>query len=193
MVFTCFYNGPVDVTATMIFQPLIQLGPAVNTLGVMPYAEAMNLTSWLTPHGDRYYHEGGIVQSQAHAMEVLEAAMLAVRKSARVSVSFDDHGAGVVGGVDAHAMAFPHRTPMMSVTVGAHWTDVEDDATSVTSVQAVIRQLDAAGCLTENCHLSGFVDKVDEVKAWGTQNTKKLAELRSEYDPAMVLMVNHPQ
>ena len=81
-------------------EPLVALGPAVNTLAVMPYADAVSLTSWTTPHGDRYYHEGAIVQSQAHAGQVLEAAVQAVRKSARLTVSFDDHGSGVVGSVD---------------------------------------------------------------------------------------------
>lgn len=192
LVFTVFYNGPIDAEGTMIFQPLLQMGPSASTLGVMPYVDAVNLTSWITPRGDRYYYEGAIVDSQAASYDVLEAAVTAVRKSPRLSVVFEERAQGAVEGVDQNSMAFPHREPRMSCTMIAHWTDSEDDTTSQTMVQALHRQLAGAELVTGGSHMMDHVDKVDEISAWGAQHTKRVAELREEYDPAMVLMVNHP-
>lgn len=190
LVLTVLYNGPVDEICTTIFQPLINLGPAVNTLGMMSYNEAANLTSWVKPAGDRYYSEGAILRELS--WDVLLSAMEAVRKSPRVSVMFQDFTGGAVESVDGNAMAFPHRNALVSASMLARWTDKADDTTSITSVQALHRQLDAAGQTTGGCHLSDYIDKIDEAAAYGPLHTKRLAELRAEYDPAMVLMVNHP-
>jgi len=192
LVFTCFYNGPVDEIGTTVFMPLSLMGPAINTIGVMPYQDAVNLTQWLTPRAERYYSEGAIIESEAAAMTVLDAAIQATRKSARVFVAFEERAGGEVGMTDANAMAFPHRAPHYHVTMVAKWSDPTDDQTSETSVQALHRQLDAADLLTGGCSMVDFVDKVDEVAAWGPHHKKKIADLRSEYDPAMVLMINHP-
>jgi hypothetical protein len=40
-------------------------------------------------------------------------------------------------------------------------------------------------------HLGDFVGKVDEPQAWGG-HVSQVSALRAEYDPAMILMVNHP-
>ena len=45
--------------------PLSLMGPAINTIGVMPYQDAVNLTQWLTPRAERYYSEGAIIESEA--------------------------------------------------------------------------------------------------------------------------------
>lgn len=192
LVFTVFYNGPVDEVACTVFQPLLACGPAVNTITMMPYADAVNLTSWLTPHGDRYYSEGAIIGSTAAAEDVLAAAIQAVGKTPRLSVVFEERAIGAVESVDQHAMAFPHRSPLLSCKMLAHWTDVDDDATSEAAVAALHRQIDAAGLITGAVHLQDYVDKFDGVAAWGPQHEKKVKELQNEYDPAMVLMVNHP-
>ena len=68
-------------------------------------------------------------------MTVLDAAIQATRKSARVFVAFEERAGGEVGMTDANAMAFPHRAPHYHVTMVAKWSDPTDDQTSETSVR----------------------------------------------------------
>jgi len=191
LVLTCFCNGPIDEQTTTVFQSLVSHKPVINTLGLMPYSEALDLTAWAKPHGDRFFHEGAVLQGLS--WDIMDMAIQAVRKSARLTVSLPDFTGGAVESVDADAMAFPHRNSYPTMLITSHWTDLNDDATSITTVQALRAQVENSGVTTGACHLAHFVDKIDELQAWGPQHTRRMAELRTEYDPAMVLMANHPQ
>ena len=192
LVLSCFYNGPIDEVATSVFAPLIALGPAKNTLGVMGYPEAVNLTAWLTPHGDRYAHAGGIITGKpGSTWGTVSAAMEAVRRCRGLSVELLQMK-GAVMNLDPSNMAFPHRFGGTRVRATAHWTNREDDEASQGAVSDLMKACRAGGLLKPGVHLADFADVVDEAAAWGQQNSQTIGALRAEYDPAMVLMVNHP-
>jgi len=192
LVATCFYNGGVDEVGTSIFAPLVALGPAKNSLTLMPYADAANLTSWLNPAGDRYHHAGGIITGKPGSVwGTVSCAMHGVRSSPRLAVELQTMQ-GAVMAVDPSAMAFPHRFGGTRFRITGRWTGPADDASTTEAVDQLAAAIKAGGCLKPGIHLGDFVGPVDEAAAWGQQNASKVGALRAEYDPAMVLMVNHP-
>jgi len=182
----------LTLTLTITTRPLINLGPAINSLAVTPYTSLVNSTAWLYPVGDRYYHEGGIVKQESPCgWPTLFEAMQAVRGSARLSVELSSM-TGAVEDVDTDAMAYPHRAGGTRIRVTSHWTDGADDAESIESVQALTSELKCQGLLKSGSHFCDFVEQFDETAAWGADHAGKLAQVRAEFDPAMVLVVNHP-
>eukprot|EP00656_Telonema_subtile_P016436 TRINITY_DN18682_c0_g1_i1.p1 TRINITY_DN18682_c0_g1~~TRINITY_DN18682_c0_g1_i1.p1 ORF type:complete len:493 (+),score=135.71 TRINITY_DN18682_c0_g1_i1:153-1631(+) len=189
LIFTCFHNGPLDEVSTMLFDPLINLGPAVNTLSEMPYSKAAALNEFDTPCGERYHHEGGVLQQLTH--EVLSIAVKAVRTTPNLSVVFGDYTGGAVERTDAQAaMVYPHRAPEVDILLRARWTNKQEDEKHVAGVADLHANLQDH--LTGAAEINSFVDAVDEVAAFGPQLMERLAVLRREYDPSMLLMCNHP-
>jgi len=189
LIFTLFHNGGLDELSTTVFDPLVALHPAVNTIMEMPYSQASALQEFDTPAGERYHHQGAVLQQLTQ--QVLDKAVRAVRATPRLSVLFADSSGGVVEHTDSQgAMAYPHRGPQLQLMIRSRWSDQRDDNVNAAAVQQLHQDL--ADHLTGSQELSGFVDEVDQVAAFGAENSERLAALRREYDPAMLLMCNHP-
>lgn len=188
LVFTCFYNGGLDENSTTLFDPLINLRPAVNTIAEMSYQQASALNEFDTPSGERYHYQGGVLDH--FTQDSLDIAVRAVRETPHLSVVFGDYSGGVVEDTDEHAMAYPHRRPLIGVTIRSRWTNSEDDNVNAAAVSQL--HADLADHMTGAAELNSFVEEVDENVAFGAQHLEQLQQLRREYDPSMLLMVNHP-
>jgi len=189
LVFTVFYNGGLDEISTTVFDPLVALQPAVNTIGEMSYSEATALNEFNEPWGERYHYEGGVLKELTQ--EVLTAAITAVRHHAHLTIEFGDYVGGAVDMVDTHAMAYPHRSSNVEIKMRSRWTNKEDDDAAMASVSELHNSLAQAGHLTGCCEAGSYPGDLDEEAAFGAGNTARLLSLRREYDPAMMLMANH--
>eukprot|EP00658_Telonema_sp_P-2_P014496 TRINITY_DN15506_c0_g1_i1.p1 TRINITY_DN15506_c0_g1~~TRINITY_DN15506_c0_g1_i1.p1 ORF type:complete len:491 (-),score=124.45 TRINITY_DN15506_c0_g1_i1:315-1787(-) len=189
LIFTCFHNGGLDEISTTVFDPIANLGPAVNTIAEMPYTQAVALNEFQTPHGERYHFQGGVLEQLTY--DVLQICIKAVQQSPNLSVVFQDYSGGALENTDAHAaMVYPHRRPQVHILIQARWTDQDADAEVAEAVSSLHQALEPH--LTGSADVNSFFDQIDEVAAFGAENSNRLGALRKEFDPAMLLMANHP-
>jgi len=187
LIFTVFYNGGLDEVSTTVFDPLVALQPAVNTVAEMSYQEASALNEFNQPWGERYHTEGGILTELTE--EVLQAAIRAIRYNPMLTVEFGDYVGGAVQMTDAHAaMVYPHRSPKVELIMRSRWTDSEQDDAAIAAVSNLHNSL--ADHLTGDCDAGNYSGDIMEDAAFAG-NTARLQGLRREYDPAMMLMANH--
>jgi hypothetical protein len=188
LVFTVFYNGGLDEVSTTVFDPLVALQPAVNTVAEMSYEEASGLNEFNIPPGERYHSEGGVLTELTQ--EVLGAAIHAIRNNPTLTVEFGDYAGGAVEMTDAHAaMVYPHRSSQVEIRMRTRWTNSEDDEANISAVSDLHNAL--AEHLTGACDAGNYFGDINEEAAFGAGNAARLLGLRREYDPAMMLMANH--
>jgi FAD/FMN-containing dehydrogenase len=103
------------------------------------------------------------------------------------------HLGGALNRVGATETAFAERTAQYMVSVDGIWTDPADNAANIGWVRETWRELGRYGTGSTYLNFSGQLDErpdagVDD--AFG-QNLRRLAELKSTYDPNNVFRANN--
>ncbi|KAL4998514.1 hypothetical protein BDV10DRAFT_185125 [Aspergillus recurvatus] len=193
-----FHYGDAK-SAEAVFQPLLRLGPIVNTTMAQSYASVNNMLTAEAKRGGRNISKGAAYTTplrSAFVREVIipemERLHLEVPGSDRSIIEFEFYKPDKWCAVPVTATAHGHRGHVQNVMVGLYWNDEQDDvrmekwSRQIASLVAAERSSHgrpAEGPVTEYGnydHLSAHARDVFGV------NYARLVQLKKRYDPGNV-------
>src|SRR3954447_23616353 len=134
------YCGDVE-EGERVFQPLKDLGPAVDMTGPIPYLGAQTLLEHGNPPGNRHYWKADLMDELSdEALDIIcDAAMQMISP---LTVALFQPLGGAVARVPADATALGRRDAGWAYHVLSQWTDPEDDERNVEWTRALAKSLD---------------------------------------------------
>lgn len=169
--------------------PLLELGPAADTLGVHPYTEIQRWMDDGVPHGRRYHvRSEWLGELDAAAVDALAASAAAM--TSPFSQVLVRRMGGAIGDVLPGATAFRFRDAAYLLTVAAGW-DEGPDAPHVEWCRRTwerLRPWSCGGSYVNHLAADEGADRVRE--AYGPQTWDRLVALKRRYDPANVFHLN---
>jgi FAD/FMN-containing dehydrogenase len=174
------YLGDPDEGASVL-KPLIDLGPAVNLTGPMPYLAAQGLLEAGNPPGNRHYWKADLLDDLAdEAIDAIcEAAM---RMISPLTVALFQPLGGAVSRVPADATAIGRRDAGWAYHVLSQWTDAADDERNVEWTRAVSTSLEPYA--TGGVYITYTSDTGDaRVRDAYRDHYDRLVAIKDRYDP----------
>jgi FAD/FMN-containing dehydrogenase len=182
------HPGTPDVGEAAL-APLRELGdPIADLSGPMPYVDAQKLLNEDYPDGGRYYWKSVALDDLGdEALEQLEVHTAAA-PSSHSTIDVWYHG-GAMDRVAPDATAFGPR-PAYLIGVEANWEDARTDSANIEWARGVVddlRRFSSGGGAYLN--FPGLFEEGEDLlrASYGDGNYKRLAAIRSEYDPSNLL------
>jgi FAD/FMN-containing dehydrogenase len=175
-----------------VLQPLRSFGtPVADLVRPMPYTEVQRMVDATVPVGDRYYWKSNFLSDLTPELaEVLNTGANAMPTPQSMILVFEIKGQ--IRRVPKSSMAFDHRDPKFEMSIIAHWTDPADDAANIQWARNVWSSAQPhvmAAVYTNHMTADESPDRVRA--AYGADKYKKLAALKSKYDPENLFRLNH--
>lgn len=186
-----FYNGPED-KARAYFKPLIDLGPVLEHVGMMPYQEMNGILNNTVEYGGRKLFGGSnfiapldkaFVKSLADKFFEISTSEDRANESILL---FESVPVDRICEVPNNSMAFANRGEFFSVCLVWKWYDPEMDAKFREYNRTMSKFVrDEAG--TKNAQdvgqYSNYIGADERTERVFGQNTLKLRQLKAKYDP----------
>ncbi|KAL6234556.1 hypothetical protein BDW75DRAFT_160953 [Aspergillus navahoensis] len=193
-----FHYGDTK-SAEAVFQPLLDLGPIVNTTMAQSYASVNNMLTAEAKRGGRNVSKGAAYTTPlrpAFVREVIipemERLHLEVPGSDRSMIEFEFYKPDKWCEVPVTATAHGHRGHVQNVMIGLYWSDEQDDvrmekwSRQIASLVAEERSSHgrpAEGPVTEYGNYDHLAAHARDV--FGV-NYARLVQLKKRYDPGNV-------
>jgi FAD/FMN-containing dehydrogenase len=184
------YSGDVE-EGMRVVQPIKEFGPpGADLIGPMPYQVHQTLLDPILPPHLRYYVKSVFLDELSDdAIRVLVEN--ADSMTSPLSLATLQHYGGAVRRVDPDQTAYSYRNAGFAVTMGAAWTDPEEDATHISwSRDFYAEMLPLSHGVYVN--FMGMGEGEDRVRAaYGDKTYERLVALKNRYDPTNLFRVNH--
>ena len=182
------YCGPLE-DGEKVLQPLRSFGsPAADLFASMPYVQLQSMFDPLFPPGRHYYTKANfLTQLTDEAIEVFAEYATAPSTYSAAAI---EHLHGAVRRVDVNETAFPHRQFPYNFSIWSGWSD---QAESERNIQWTRDFFDAMRpSMAHAVYVNYLEEEGDPLsrEAYG-QNYKRLASLKTKYDPTNFFRMNH--
>lgn len=184
------YSGDVE-EGMRVVGPIKEFGPpGADLIGPMPYQVHQTLLDPILPPGLRYYVKSVFLDELSDdAIQVLVEN--ADSMTSPLSLATLQHYGGAVRRIDPDQTAYSYRNAGFAVTMGAAWTDPEEDTTHIRWSRDFYDQMLP---LSHGVYVNfmGMGEGEDRVRAaYGEKTYERLVALKNRYDPANLFRVNH--
>lgn len=179
------FAGPA-AEATSVLAPFAELGtPMMDLGGRFPYAELQSSADDLFPDDGRYYFKSHFADDlDEDAIETLVTSF--ERRPNELSLVAVRTLGGAIDRVGSHESAYPHRGRRFNVSFDAAWTGAQNDGALIGWARDSFRAFTDHATGGVYINFAGFDDESDVSTSDVFGNEARLAEVRSEYDPAGV-------
>ncbi|KAL4976878.1 hypothetical protein BDW66DRAFT_166187 [Aspergillus desertorum] len=190
-----FHNGDAE-TAEAVFQPLLDLGPVVNTTMAQSYASVTRMLAADAKRGGRNVSKGAAYTTPLRPAFVremiipeMESLHSKIPGSDRSMVEFEFYKPDKWCEIPVTATAHGHRGPVQNVMIGLYWNDEQDDvrmekwSRQIASLVAAERSSHgrpAVGPVTEYGNYDHLAAHARDV--FGV-NYPRLVQLKKRFDP----------
>lgn len=184
------YAGDIEEGMRTV-RPIKEFGPpGADLIGPMPYQLHQTLLDPILPSGLRYYVKSVYLDElRDDAVSVLIDH--AGRMTSPLSLATLQHYRGAVSRVDPDATAYAYRNAAFAVTMGAAWTNRDEDDIHIAWSRDFYTALLP---LSHGVYVNfmGMGEGEDRVRAaYGEKTYKRLVALKNTYDPTNLFRVNH--
>ena len=175
-----------------VLEPLRKFGaPVADLIRPMAYTEVQSMVDDAVPVGNRYYWKSNFLSELSPGLaEVLHNGANA--KPSPLSMVLVFEVKGQIRRVPKDAMAFDHRDVGFEMSIVANWTDAAQDAANIEWARSVWREAQpyVLPAVYTN-HMTGD-ESADRIRAaYGADKYKRLAALKSKFDPENLFRLNH--
>jgi FAD/FMN-containing dehydrogenase len=184
----CCYAGPAD-DGPAAYQPLRDLGPAMDMLAPMPYTAVQQLIDPANPKGMHNYWTADFYDDLPDdAIETFTSR--AGKPVSTMSQMIVLPGGGAVSRVPNDAMAFGNREAMFNIHYLSMWTDPADTEKNIAYTK------DIAGAMKPFSNGGAYLNFLgDEGQsrveaAFGSEKYRKLRDLKKTWDPENLFHLN---
>jgi FAD/FMN-containing dehydrogenase len=188
IVFAACYAGPM-AEGEKVMAPLRALGkPIADVIGPHPFAGWQTAFDPLLTPGARNYWK-------SHSFAALDDGLIDVfcdhadrLPSAETELAFAQLG-GAINRVAPDATAYPHRDTQFLVNLHTRWRDPAEDAKCIAWARSLF---DACTPFATGGTYVNFIpdDDTDGIKRAYLGNSKRLAAIKTKYDPNNLFRVN---
>jgi FAD/FMN-containing dehydrogenase len=183
----CYAGDPADGPAA--YAPLVELGPAVAMLDVMPYVAVQQLIDPANQKGHLNYWSGDFYGPLPdEAIEVFVG--LATAPVSPLSQMIVVPGGGAVARVDDHETAFGGRDAAFNIHYLSMWADPADTTANVDYTRRISGAMKPWA--TGNVYLNFLMDEgLSRVEAgFGPEKFARLRDIKATWDPDNVFHHN---
>ena len=187
LVIVGFYNGPLEIGK----QELSKLKKLGNSLGdgIAPhrfkdFQQAFD--PMLTPGARNYWKSHNFKEITSGLIDVLVEFSLSLPSDG--SEIFIAQVGGVTNKVPSDATAYPHRDVSYIMNVHTRWNEEQEDKLCISWARDFYKA--ARPFATGGVYVNFVSDGDDNIDSAYSQNIKKLAMIKSKYDPENILRSN---
>jgi hypothetical protein len=184
------YAGPV-AEGQQILEPLRKFGPpAADLIQSVPYVAAQSMLDNAVPIGDRYYWKSNFVRELSPGLaSALNDGAAAMPSPHSMILMFEMKGA--IRRTPKDAMAFDHREGGFELSIISRWFNVAGDDANIRWAREVwsAAQSFVSPAVYAN-HMTADEDQNRIHAAYGAEKYKKLATLKTKYDPNNFFRLN---
>jgi FAD/FMN-containing dehydrogenase len=183
----CYTGDPADGPAA--YQPLLDLGPAVQMVQPMPYTEVQKLIEPGTPKGLRNYWTAdfyGELTDDAVAL-LVKGATAPVSPWTQVIVI---PGGGALSRVPEDATAFGARSAAFNIHYLSLWEDAADDAANIAFTKDLAESMKPWSTGSAYLNFLGDEGQSRIEKGFGPEKWARLRQLKATWDPDNVFHGN---
>ncbi|GLA51462.1 hypothetical protein AnigIFM63604_008059 [Aspergillus niger] len=192
IVAAIFYNGPQE-EAERQFDPILKLGPTINTAKMMPYEQLNSIQNPIATYGGRKSFSGAFVKLPLQVkffQELLEDYGMMIKTYDGVSataVLFElvSHKKAIQ--VPKDTMSYSTRGPWYNVGCAFRWEDPSLDKIMRETQRALMRKVgDRAGGGAHARAYANYSHSDGRAKDVYGDNLPRLQKLKKQYDPKNV-------
>ncbi len=182
------YAGPADDGAAA-YQPLRDLGPALDMLQPMPYVAVQQLLDPANPKGRLNYWTGDFYDALPdEAIDVFVArATIPVSPFSQMIVI---PGGGAIGRVDEDAMAFGERQAAFNIHYLSMWEDPAESEKNIAYTKDLSGSMKRWTSGRAYLNFLGDEGQGRVEAAFGPQKYGRLRDLKTKWDPTNLFRLN---
>jgi FAD/FMN-containing dehydrogenase len=182
------YTGPIEV-GERILQPLREFGsPIADQIDTMEFADVQRMLDGAFPYGHQHYWKSSFLSHLSdEAIEILIESWKS-RPSPLSGIALQ-HMHGAASRVDPSATAFAHRAEHFDCPALAQWADPADRDANIRWARAYWNAMRPH--FDQGVYVNDLGDdEPDRVRSAYGSNYKRLAEVKTKYDPDNVFRLN---
>jgi len=175
-----------------ILEPLRRFGsPVADLIRPIPYTVVQSMVDDALPVGNRYYWKSNFVSELTPGLaEVLENGANVMPSPLSMVLLFEVKGQ--LRRVPKDAMAFDHRDVGFEMSIIANWTEATQDAANIEWARGVWNSAQPYVMSAVYTNHMTADESADRVRAaYGADKYRRLATLKSKYDPDNFFCLNH--